>query len=211
MTLTVLLNLILATWALGGIWQVKDRGSVCECTAGICMATMPLLWLLPAVPTLPYLLISTHLYLLFTPSPPPTPPPLSRSLSSGPWHYPSNITLPTGEPYWLPASAGTPLPFLLNVSDKWRNDKNKMCGIYLYKARKYERGERCHGWLSWSSTSRSQLITNEQWSLQNSQICRQRLASSPRSFTACWQRRRRERRWLQIEATVNWHLARGPS
>ena len=31
---------------------------------------------------------------------------------------------------------GDSITFLLNVSDKWRNDKNKMCGIYLYKARK---------------------------------------------------------------------------
>lgn len=45
------------------------------------------------------------------------------------------------------------ITFLLNVSYKWRNDKNKMCGLYLYKEkskdmtkknREQER-ESCHG------------------------------------------------------------------
>lgn len=71
-----------------------------------------LLWLLPAVPHSCTLLFPPYLYLLFTPPPPqPLVSPSSLSLSSGPWHYPSSTTLPTGEPYRLPVSTGTPLLF----------------------------------------------------------------------------------------------------
>lgn len=65
----------------------------------------------------------------------PRPPPLPLSKQ---WSV--TLSIQYNSPHRRAISAaglrGDSITFLLNVSDKWRNDKNKMCGIYLYKARK---------------------------------------------------------------------------
>lgn len=54
--------------------------------------------------------------------------------------------------------------FSVNVFYKWRNDKNKMCGIYLHWSEKRREDEkRCHGWVNWK---KAHLITKKQWPLQ---------------------------------------------
>lgn len=166
-TLTVLLNLILATWALWGIWQAKERGTVCECTVKyVCVrhwcSALFFFVIATCSPTLLHPLISSHLYLLFTPPPPPSPiSPSSLSLSSGPWHYPSSTTLPTGEPYRLPVSTGTPLLFCWMSPTNGEMTRTK-CRVSIRTKHK----EYCHGWLNWNSTSHTHLISNKQWTLQ---------------------------------------------
>lgn len=208
-TLTVLLNLILATWALWGIWQVKERRSVWECTVCMCMAVMhrSLLfcdcYLQSHTPLHP--VISSNLYLLFTPPPPqPVISPSSPSLSSGPWHYPSSTTLPTGEPYRLPVSTGTPLLFCWMSPANGEMTRTKCVSICT------KQKECCHGWLNWNTTLRTHLITNKQWTLQIHKFAAKHLQVFVR-FLLFWQHHQREWHWLHKEITVNWHLARGHS
>ncbi len=87
--------------------------------------------------------------------------PSSLSLSSGPWHYPSSTSLPTGEPYRLPVSTGTPLLFCWMSPTNGEMTRTK-CGVSICTKHK----EYCHGWVNWNSTSCTHLISNKQWTLQ---------------------------------------------
>lgn len=113
-------------------------------------------------PTCMHPLISSYLYLLFTPSTHTGPRipflPLSKQRSV-------TLSIQYNSPHGGAISAAClhrdPITFLLNVSYKWRNDKTKMCGVYLKKG-----STGCHGWLNWDSTSHTHLITNKKWTLQ---------------------------------------------
>lgn len=118
-------------------------------------------YLLSHSPAPSHFLLSLSLFHSSTSTAPPFFP------GSGPWHYPSSTTLPTGEPYRLAVSTGTPLLF------SWMSPSNRemtwtKCMVSICTRPKKKSGgkENCHGWLNWNRTSCAPLITNKQWTLQ---------------------------------------------
>lgn len=82
----------------------------------------------------------------------------SLSLSgSGPWHYPSGITLPTGEPCRPPASTGTPLLF------SWMSHTNGEMTEFAVCVRTKKKRRVV---LSWLTGLKLHLLTNKQQPLQ---------------------------------------------
>lgn len=111
-----------------------------------------------------------HLHLLFTP-PPPQPPRIPLLLLSKQWSV--TLSIQYNSPHRRAISAaclhGDSITFFaecLLQMEKWQ-EQNVWCLFVLSPKKKTKKKEECrHGWLNWNSTSRTHLITNEQWTLQ---------------------------------------------
>ncbi len=130
-TQTVLLNLILATWVLWSFWQVKER--MCMNVQYECVSS---LWLLPAVTHTP---APSHFLLSLSPFHSPALTASHLPLLPLPKQWSMTLSIQCSPPHRRVISAVSlhrdSITFLLNVSHKWRIDKNKMRGVYLCAAK----------------------------------------------------------------------------